>query len=137
MEPMLTLMLVLVFKESAILYEDTKKILFGYFKVFYQVVSASLEHSISSYTIAAHGPSLIRRILLLLITTVILIIVLHTRDFSIVAVPIAATIAACSRSISVAFRNVVVTKSVDCPLDQVQIRRSWIRRGRVVCNVDV
>ena len=56
MEPMLTLMLVLVFKESAILYEDTKKILFGYFKVFYQVVSASLEHSISSYTIAAPGP---------------------------------------------------------------------------------
>ena len=104
MEPMLTLMLVLVFKESAILYEDTKKILFSYFKVFYQVVSASLEHSIFSYTIAAPGQSS-----------------LIFQERSVIVAP---HVAVCSRSTTAALSHVhSVSGSVDCLLDQVQIRR--------------
>ena len=38
----------LVFKESVILYQVKQKILFGYFKVFYQVFSASVTSSPSS-----------------------------------------------------------------------------------------
>lgn len=58
MESMLTLML--VFKERVSFYKRTGRIFYLIWlfqKVVYQVVSASSEHSISFYTIAATGPS--------------------------------------------------------------------------------